>query len=107
MRAIRFIAAAVLAAGPVLGCARESSRGPVRWTASNPSAAVGQTNAQAWSQSTSNDRYVRASEKPPFTIIVPGSAGGLGDQVEPSGVTNAQPPSPRWPYDGVTLQLGP
>jgi hypothetical protein len=25
----------------------------------------------------------------------------------PSGVTNAQPTTPRWPYDGVTLRLGP
>ncbi len=23
-----------------------------------------------------------------------------------TGVTNAQPPTPRWPYDGVTLRLG-
>jgi len=35
-----------------------------------------------------------------------GTTSELAHVREQSGVTNAQPPSPRWPYDGVTLQLG-
>src|SRR5580698_1498064 len=61
MKKWQFIAAAaLLAAGPVLGCTRESSRGPVQWTASNPSSPTGQTLAQAWSRSTSSDSPVPA-----------------------------------------------
>ncbi len=37
-------------------CSRESSRGPVKWTASDPASPVGQSDAQVWSRSTSNDK---------------------------------------------------
>jgi hypothetical protein len=100
MMTTRLLAAAI-AAGLLLGCTKESSRGPVQWTASNPSSAVGQTAAQAWSRSTANDTPERAREPHLNPSLVRASAA------QPSGVTNAQPPTPRWPYDGVTLQLGP
>jgi hypothetical protein len=102
MKTARFIAAAALVAAPALGCTRESSRGPVRWTASNPSSAAGQTAAQAWSRSTSSDTRQPTSGTP--AIAAPGPAGMLCEQ---PGVTNAQPPMATWPYDGVTLRLAP
>lgn len=49
------VATLVFAAASQLGCTREESRGPVRWTASNPSSPIGQTEAQAWNRSTEND----------------------------------------------------
>jgi hypothetical protein len=102
----RFIAAAALAAGLTLGCARESSHGPVQWTASNPSSARGQTAAQAWSRSTSSDAPEPASKAPPITAPTPSTVpAAAGAPEQPTGVTNAQPPASRWPYDGVTLQL--
>jgi hypothetical protein len=111
MKTARFIAAAALAAAPVLACTRESSRGPVRWTANNPSSSVGQTAAQAWSRSTSSDTPQPASGTPPIVGAPPGPPGVTGPTgavcEQPAGVTNAQPPMARWPYDGVTLRLAP
>jgi hypothetical protein len=46
----------LVAASPFIGCAKQQNHGPVQWSASNPSSAVGQTEAQAWSRSTSNDK---------------------------------------------------
>jgi hypothetical protein len=114
MKTTRFIAAAALAAGSVLGCTRESSRGPVNWTASNPSSSVGQTAAQAWSRSTSSDTPQPGREPQPPPSVARAPAGALEGASpcpqapeQPAGVTNAQPPPSRWPYDGVTLQLEP
>ena len=104
----RFIAAAALGAALALGCTRESSHGPVQWTASNPASPVGQTQAQAWSRATSTDAPEPAHEAP----FVPDAARSPCATQPPTGVTNAQPPvpqppTPRWPYDGVTLILEP
>jgi len=83
MKTTRFIAALALMVGAVLGCAKESSRGPVLWTASNPSSPVGQTAAQAWSRSTSSDTPQPASEAPrPTATIVPAPQGASGDEIE-------------------------
>ena len=111
MKTTRFIAVAALAAGPMLGCTRESSHGPVQWTASNPSSADGQTAAQAWSRSTASD--APEPKQRPLPPSVPAGAQGSTAQVPPcerethTGVTNAQPAATRWPYDRATLQLGP
>jgi hypothetical protein len=109
MTAMRFIAAAAALAAS-LGCTKQSSRGPVQWTASNPSSPVGQTAAQAWSRSTSSDKRVTPAATGIPSTQGPASAPALIDTscVEQApGVTNVQPePRPRWPYNGVTLQLG-
>jgi len=114
VKSAQWIAVAALAAGPVLACTRESSHGPVQWTASNPSSPVGQTAAQAWSRSTSSDRpeFARGPQAPPG--VTSAQTGALEDASELPpvcepvlGVTSEQPPSPKWPYSGVTLQLEP
>ena len=101
MKTARFVAVA-LAMAPRLGCTKQTSNGPVQWTASNQASPVGQTAAQAWSRSTTTDAPEHVREAPPAPIVetVPSCA-----PVQP-GVTNLQPPTPRWPYSGVTLQLG-
>jgi hypothetical protein len=45
----------VLVALPVFACTTKGTRGPVSWSAANPSSPVGQTEAQAWARSTEND----------------------------------------------------
>ncbi len=105
MRTTQSVAVAALAMGTLLGCTKQTSYGPVQWTASNPASTVGQTEAQAWSRSTSNDAREFTRQPPPITIVEPSSAGAQCEQ--PPGVTNLQPLTPRWPYDGVTLRLGP
>ena len=104
MKTLRVFAAAALAAAPVLGCTKASSRGPVQWTASNPSSSVGQSAAQAWSRSTSSDKPEPAGAAPAIGGVAPAPAGAECEQG--AGVTNAQPPT-RWPYDGVILRLAP
>jgi hypothetical protein len=116
MKTARFIGAAALAAGTLLGCTKETTHGPVQWTASNPASPVGQTAAQAWSRSTSNDAVKPVREAPPAPGVAPAPAGGCpcrgeapfppGSEISP-GVTNPQPPAARWPYDGATLVLTP
>jgi hypothetical protein len=108
MKAARIIAASTLAAWLVLGCTRESSHGPVQWTASNPSSPVGQTAAQAWSRSTSSDAPTTRCESPPTPSVARVPAGTVEDTAQQrAGVTSEQAPASRWPYDGVTLQLEP
>ena len=108
-RSLGFAAAALAAAG-LLGCTRESSRGPVGWAASHPASPAGQTVAQSWSRSTSSDKVETGSDAPrapslvPVAIEAPPSTDACD---RPLGVTNAQPPTPKWPYDGVTLELAP
>jgi hypothetical protein len=101
MKSMRLVAVA-LAMATLLGCTRQTSNGPVQWTASNPGSPEGQTLAQGWSRSTTNDAREHVREAPPTPSVetVPSCA-----PVQP-GVTNLQPPTPRWPYSGVTLQLG-
>jgi hypothetical protein len=94
------MAGSALAIGLMLGCTRQSSHGPVQWTASNPSAAAGQTNAQAWSRSTSSDARQAAHGVPRAPVVAPEAPE------PPPGVTNTQPAT-RWPYDGIILRLGP
>jgi hypothetical protein len=121
LHAIGFVAAALVAA-QLLGCTRESSSGPVKWTASDPASAVGQTEAQSWSRSTSNDQVAPGSDKRRVLNMAPNPfVGPTSVEVpdRPLGVTNAQggsdgpggsgarPPTPRWPYDGSTIELGP
>ncbi|HEY1695095.1 MAG TPA: hypothetical protein VGG39_23165 [Polyangiaceae bacterium] len=68
---------AVLAALPVLACTAKESRGPVSWSASNPSSPVGQTEAQAWARSTENDAPEPRSQgaaEPQGTAVVPPTA---------------------------------
>ncbi len=93
---------AALAMASLLGCTKQTSHGPVQWTASNQASPEGQTAAQAWSRSTTTDAPEHVREAPPTPSVetVPTCA-----PVQP-GVTNLQPPTPRWPYSGVTLQLG-
>ena len=82
----------------------------MQWTASNPSAATGQTLAQAWSRSTSSDAPQPAREPHPSASVAGALEGATQlqrAQDQAPGVTNAQPSLARWPYDGVTLQLGP
>jgi hypothetical protein len=79
-------AALLLALTPLLGCTRETNRGPVQWTASDPASPEGQTDAQAWSRSTSNDEDV--------PVIVPLSR------------TKAPPPPPRQFVGKVELPGG-
>jgi hypothetical protein len=101
---------------PGLGCTRQSSRGPVQWTASDPASPAGQSAAQAWSRSTSNDKYVRASKKGPMgnelvgvqnveATPIPPSRGPAEIVLTPEGavregapgVANPQPPGPSTP----------
>jgi hypothetical protein len=106
----RAVAAAALAAAVLLGCTTESSRGPVRWTASNPSSATGQDASQAWSRSTSSDKRGPNGEAlgaPSLTPVIVSAPATLDGPDPRLGVTNAQAPMAKWPYDGVTLQLTP
>jgi hypothetical protein len=93
---------AALAMASLLGCTKQTSHGPVQWTASNQASPEGQTAAQAWSRSTSTDAPEPVREAPPSPGVETVPPCG---PVQP-GVTNLQPPTPRWPYSGVTLQLG-
>jgi hypothetical protein len=105
-------AAVALAAVVTVGCTRESSRGPVGWAASAPSSPAGQTVAQSWSRSTSNDRPEPGGEAPRFRSIATvgvASRQSVDARDRQLGVANAQPPIPpipKWPYDGVTVELG-
>jgi hypothetical protein len=99
MRGTQCLGVLALLAIPSLGCTHETGSGPVQWTASDPSSAQGQTEAQAWSRSTSRDTVEPTREMPTVLCEPPPPA--------PVGVTNAMPPSSRWPYNGVTLRLGP
>jgi hypothetical protein len=99
MKGTRCLSVAALLAGPMLGCTRETGSGPVQWTASDPSSARGQTDAQAWSRSTSRDKVEPAGEMPTVLCEPPPPV--------PLGVTNAMPPAPPWLYSGVTLRLVP
>jgi hypothetical protein len=116
MKVARFVAPAALVAGALLGCTKETTHGPVQWTASNPASPVGQTAAQAWSRSTSNDALKPPPEAPPAASVesVPAEACPCrGEAPAPSagamapGVTSSQPPAARWPYNGATLILTP
>jgi hypothetical protein len=111
MNMARLVAGLLLISAPVLGCSRESSRGPVRWTASDPASPAGQSAAQAWSRSTSNDKYVRESKKGAMGTELVGTENVESSPVPPSrgseelvltpegtvpttGVANPQAPGP-------------
>jgi hypothetical protein len=106
MKTTRLVAVA-LATVSLLGCAKQTSNGPVQWTASNQASPEGQTAAQAWSRSTTTDAPEHVREAPPTPSVETPSVETVPTctPVQP-GVTNLQPPAPRWPYSGVTLQLG-
>lgn len=72
-----------MAACAMLACTRETSRGPVAWTASNPSSATGQTASQAWSRSTSSDTAQPAPAAPSSTSQQPAEAAHAKAAVEP------------------------
>jgi hypothetical protein len=77
----------VVAACAMLACTHDTSRGPVEWTATNPSSASGQTGAQAWSRSTSSDTAQ------PAPVISPTSAGAGAHSAEAArGGEAVQPP---------------
>jgi hypothetical protein len=96
---------AALAMASLLGCTKQTSHGPVQWTASNQASPEGQTAAQAWSRSTTSDAPEHVREVPPSPPVERVESVAPCTPVQP-GVTNLQPPTPRWPYSGVTLQLG-
>jgi hypothetical protein len=82
----------------------------VGWAAGNPASPAGQTVAQSWSRSTSSDKRETGSDATQAPSLVPVAIEApVSTDVcdRPLGVTNAQPPTPKWPYDGVTLELAP
>ncbi|HEY6463618.1 MAG TPA: hypothetical protein VIY73_25795 [Polyangiaceae bacterium] len=80
----------VLAALPLLACAKEVNRGPVGWSATNPSSPVGQTEAQAWARSTENDApepRTRGAAEAQGTVVVPPSAAATSTVELPPGTS--------------------
>jgi hypothetical protein len=61
---------ALAAAAAAAGCSVQTTSGPVRWTATNPSSPVGQTDGQAWSRSTASSETVTA-QTPAAPIVGP------------------------------------
>lgn len=74
----------LIAVSPWIGCSKQQSQGPVGWTASNPSSPAGQTEAQAWSRSTSNDKIPPPPSSEPSPG--PGTAGPPPIAVAPPAI---------------------
>jgi hypothetical protein len=53
----------LLAASGLVGCTLQTAHGPVSWTASDPASPSGQSDAQAWARSTSEDKAEGATER--------------------------------------------
>jgi hypothetical protein len=53
----------LLAGSGLIGCTIQTTHGAVSWTATDPASPNGQSDAQAWSRSTSDDRAEGATER--------------------------------------------
>ncbi|HEY3816288.1 MAG TPA: hypothetical protein VGL81_03905 [Polyangiaceae bacterium] len=68
--------ALVCTAGMMLGCTKQTSRGPAEWSASNPASPAGQDEDQLWARSTSND-HSPPPPRAPALALPPPEVGGI------------------------------